>query len=227
MFRVGAQLLLKNGHVFQSIAFSQLIYLGRFDVAIESLSHNMADEIIVTSLDGEIANELKNNSVILDQVNLPLMISGGADKADLSSEPVERALYNSALFNEKAMSRLKHSPLGFQSSVGYLPFRLQDHNLRVYDSDFNRFTDVDASWLRQRGEVVQEFVFLDAVNQGGFEVFNEEILDYLPDDIVQRSYFSGGIGKSQLRSVIAAGAAGYIIDNVSLYSNAKIFEEPC
>lgn len=226
MFRVGAQILLKNGHAYQSVGFSQLIYLGRFDIAIESLSQKMPDEIVVTSLDGDIADELKKHSVILDQVNVPLLIGGGAAKADLATEPVERTLYNSALFCEKAMDRLKQNPLGFQSSLGYLPFCLHDHNLSVYDSDINNFTAVDVSWLRQRAEIVQEFVLLDAVNQGGCEVFNAKILDYLPDDIIQRSYFSGGIGESQLGAVIAAGAAGYIIDNIYLYSNSKIFEEP-
>ena len=225
MFRVGAHLLLESGHVFQSTSFRQLTYLGRFDIALECLCQLMPDEIIVTAINGDLSNELKDHSTTLDQLNIPLIVSGGASNIDNSLIPFERAMFNSALFDETALNSLRYGAAGLQSYIGYLPFILDKKKLKIYESCSKKFKDIDVTWLQDRAEIVQEFVFLDAMGQGHRDAFNERIVDYLPIDLINRCYFSGGIGDIQIRNIKDAGAAGIVVDNVALYSSKLMFEE--
>lgn len=225
MFRVGAHLLVKENHVFQSKGFSDLNCLGRFDVALEALARQAPDELVITSLTGQICEELLRNSVILNRVNIPVIIGGGAEKVKFNEVPVERALYNTAIFDSKALSQLRRSAAGYQSALAYLPFQLNGEQLSVFNSCSRDFQVVDTHWLYNLTRYFQELVFLDARGQGFDKGFDEKILAYLPTDLIELSYFTGGVTNSQVDKLRRRGAAGCIIDNVALYSNQMIFQE--
>jgi imidazole glycerol phosphate synthase subunit HisF len=224
MFRSVGQLLVKDGLAAQSVGFSQYIYLGRLDIALESLASLEPDEISILDLDGNIRKTLSENYQAFSQVDLPLTVGGGGQLLAQHEFPVERVFYNSIFFDGTDKKVFSSSVPGKQSVVAYLPYRIREGELCVFNSSIGEFVRVDTQWLETVLQTAQEIAFLDADAQGLAGRFNQTILDTVSEYVVHRSYFSGGLSQDDIELLKSKNCAGYIIDNVSLYGNAKIYE---
>lgn len=225
MFRVAAQLMVVDGLAYQSVGFTTLVCLGRLDIALEALARQMPDEIVITSLEGRISEELSGISQTIRKIDLPLVASGGADYIDIGFFPIERTTHNSALFNKFMFESLRNDRSGRQSRLGYLPFRLNGITLEFFDSSRSKFFPVEVSWLFNLFSTVQELILIDADGQGKYGSFNSKILDLLPEEVKEKCYFSGGASMQDVKRFKDEGCAGYLLENVSLYSNRLIFRE--
>jgi imidazole glycerol phosphate synthase subunit HisF len=222
MFKTVAQLLVKDGLAVQSQSFGSLIPLGRVDIALEALNYLNPDEICILDLDGDIEKTLINNTITINEIKLPICIGGGSNSALLKRFAIERLIKNSAVFGE--LYDKSDSSIGRQALIAYLPYKLVDKNLYIYNSNIRAFTKQSINFLYDILNVYSEIILMDANGQGIKDGFDEKIFDYIPETIVSRIYLSGGMNKLQISHSRSIGYAGVIIDNTSLYKVLNICE---
>jgi len=224
VFRIVGQILVKNGLAVQSIKFNDYLFLGRVDIALESLAALRPDEISIIDLDGNIGKIINDNYNAINNIDLPLAIGGGAKFIKQHKVPVERMFYNSIFFQEDMVEQLSRTGSGRQSIVAYFPYKVKKKRLLVFNSTKNMFVPADSAWLRCVLANAQEIAFLDVEGQGTLNGFDNNICDMLEDYILERSYFSGGLSLENIQLLRRRNCAGYIVDNFSLYGNQPLYE---
>ena len=220
MFKTVAQLLVKDGLAVQSKHFNKLIPLGRLDIALEALTFLNPDEICIIDLDGDIERTLNTNLFTLNRINLPVCAGGGATASLMKRFSIERLLKNSSIFSD-----IYSSPdvsTGRQALIAYMPYRFADDKLFVYHSDLQKFLEKDIKFLCDTLSVYSEIVLLDADGQGVKNGFNNQIFKYIPNELTNRIYLSGGMNYSHINLAKSIGYSGTIIDNTSLYRTWSI-----
>ena len=231
--RIGATLLFKDGHCFQSYGWHMLRPLGKLQNALDHLDKYEVDEICIIRPVREKDRSFDSDVKRLKDAksSTPLSFGGGirslANLELLDGMPVERFVVSSALFNEEIeLIERVHSKYGKQSIVGFIPFSYKEQ-LKVFNSSENCFQGVGSLNLTSL-KLCDEVVLHDCDSEGSFKGFNEVVVDQL--EISQdKLIYSGGVSEmSREPRLCIHKPKSILIENKILHkeNSKKTFYDP-
>ena len=222
MFRIIGQILVKDNNAVQSTNFKNILPLGKFDIAFESIQDKEPDEINIIDINGNINEFLNNNQLLISKCSYPLSVGGGLYKSNITNDAVDRLVYNSHIFENVDMDELNNK--GKQARIAYLPFIIRDNNFYVYNSTVNKFIIYENNIMENSINNYSEILLLDADNQGGKNGFNFNVLKFVNKIERERILISGGCNEQVLEKAKKIELAGVVLDNISFYHNENIYK---
>jgi imidazole glycerol phosphate synthase subunit HisF len=228
-FRIGATVLIDYyGNAIQSYNFNTKRILGNLQKVLEFLDAYEIDEIhaIVPSKgrsDNDSSEVFSNLSDI--SISTPLGIGGGITEKnikEITRDPFfERCIFNSAIFNNSQLLKKTKAIMGRQSMVASMPFIIKNDTLMIYNSESDKFEEVDSELRKEINKNFNEIILLDADAEGSKKGFDFEVFKHIEFPI-DRVLISGGLTKDDISKARKMGLAGVTIDNFVLHSEYSI-----
>ncbi len=222
-FRICASLILYNQAFYQSYAFNEKKFLGNIQTVYDSLERKKVDEIHVIRARKEETSQSKllNDLNLLENVSTmtPVAIGGGISENTLTylrNISFERFILNKSLFEDINFVKSLLENYGLQSVCAYLPFRIKNDNLFIWNGSVNKFIEYNKDTFDKFADLINEYIFLDAESEGTMNGFDFRVFDKIALPF-NKILISGGITSKCLQKSKNSGFAGVSIDNRSLY----------
>jgi imidazole glycerol phosphate synthase subunit HisF len=228
-FRICVSVLLnQDGVAIQSYNFKTRRVLGNISQVMNFLDKYEADEVhIIIPL--KKARHIDSYKTLLKLRNIsistPIGIGGGITSKNIkviTKDPFfERLIFNTALFDNDAVLEEATSIMGRQSMVAYIPFKIINKVLQIYNAKLNKFVIVEDFFWKKIEIVFNEIILLDALAEGSRIGFNFKVFDLINFPI-DRVLISGGLTKIDIKKARKINLAGVSLDNFALYSEFSL-----
>ena len=228
--RIGSSVLLVDGYCYQSYGWKKLRPLGSLQNIINSLEAYQCDEISIIRpvRENDSIKAFKKDLVIIQKLNCmtPISFGGGIKNSEmvdlLHNLPVERLIFSSAFITEN-YKPIEHAIelYGHQAIQCAIPLGILNGELKVFHSNSNVYTSIDAIDFNMIEKLSNEIILIDIDNEGCNDKFNKRMLDFIDIDY-NRLVISGGIGKAAIKFAYNNNIASVMIDNRVLHNEYSI-----
>ncbi len=228
--RIGSTVLLFNKSCVQSYGWNNFRPLGELQGIINSLEEYQCDEISIirpARSEDNITQFIKDISVIKTMETMtPVCFGGGIRSTEhlklLSDLPIERLAFSSAFINkDSSLLEMASSLFGHQAIVCVLPVANRDSKTYVFNSESAGYISIDELDWSYIDCLANEVVVIDIDNEGGKNIFDWSLLDFIPLS-KNKLIISGGIGEKCVRKAREAQIASVLIDNKVLHQEYSI-----
>ena len=187
--RLGANLLLKDGRVWQSYGWNFLRPLGSLQVAVDSLDEYHCDEISIIrpirKIDSKESLDIDINALNKLKTSTPISFGGGLRSLNqlnrINDIPIERLIFSSAFIekNKKLLDQALNR-FGRQAIQCLLPFVEKDGKYFIYFPKKKKYIDLSMFDFEFIDANANEIILYDCRNEGSNSIFDLKFIENIP-----------------------------------------------
>tara|TARA_B100000963_G_C22629933_1_gene674379 strand:+ start:1446 stop:2162 length:717 start_codon:yes stop_codon:yes gene_type:complete len=230
--RLGANLLLKDGKVWQSYGWDLLRPLGSLQVAVDSLDEYHCDEISIIrpirKIDSEESLDADINALNKLKTSTPISFGGGLRALNqlnrINDIPIERLIFSSAFIekNKKLLDQALNK-FGRQAIQCLLPFVEKDGKYFIYFPKKEKYIDLSMFDFEFIDANANEIILYDCRNEGSNSIFDLKFIENIPI-CHRRLIISGGSLPLLLSGFKNLEFASILVENKVLHKEYSVRE---
>ena len=198
-----------DGWAVQSFGYERYLPLGKPKVLAKNLNDWGADEIFIQCINRSKDN-LGPDMELLESIgslclSTPLIYGGGIRNVNHAKNAIkagcERISVDSLIHDDIKTLKNISQKLGSQSLIAAVPVLIKGNNIYWldYKKNLNK-RDFDSLINITNQNLISEILLIDAVNEGGKNSFNKNILNYFPIKNKKLILFGGITDINQMRT---------------------------